>query len=462
MRYDLIVIGSGPGGQKAAIQAASLGKRVAVVEKRTAVGGVCSNTGTIPSKSLREAALHLTGYLERAANGRSYRVKERISFEELQERTNRVIASEVQVIRSQLTRSGVTLVAGTARFSGAHTLEVTRLDRDIDRFEAENFVVAVGTRPDRPRSVPFQDGRVVDSDGLLRLGHLPRTLTVVGAGLIGIEYASIFSTLGVEVTVVDKRHGLLEFLDRELVDALQHHLRDRNMTLRFGEEVARVAIEGERVRATFASGKQLVSGALLHCGGRLGNTENLGLEAQGVVPDERGRLKVDAQFRTAAAHIYAVGDVIGFPSLASTSMEQGRLAACAAFGQPAGSSSALFPIGIYSIPELAMVGKTEEELTRAGVPHETGIARYRESARGQLVGDETGLVKLIFHRETRKLLGAHAIGTSATEIIHVGQAVMALGGTLDYFVDAVFNFPTLCECYKAAALDAMTKLGPAA
>lgn len=458
MRYDLIVIGSGPGGQKAAIAAAKLGKRVAVIEKRAVVGGVCSNTGTIPSKSLRAAALHLTGYLERSFYGASYRVKERLVFEDLLQRTHRVIASEIQVIRDQLTRNSVTLVQGIARFVGPHTIEVTRHDKDVDRYDADFFVIAVGTKPARPTHVPFEDGKVVDSDGILRLGRIPRTMTVVGAGIIGIEYASIFSALGVEVTIVEKRPSMLEFVDREIVDSLAYQLRERGVIFRFNEEVASIVVDGDRVRATLASGKHVVSGALLYSAGRQGATAELGLEEVGVAPDNRGRIAVNAQWRTIAPHVFAVGDVIGFPSLASTSMEQGRLAACAAFGKEATCLPDLFPVGIYSIPEISMVGKTEEELTASSTPYEVGLARYREISRGQLTGDDTGILKMLFHRESRALLGVHAIGTDATELIHVGQAVMALGGTLDYFVRTVFNYPTFAECYKVAALDALNKL----
>jgi NAD(P) transhydrogenase len=459
MRYDLLVIGSGPAGQKAAIQAAKLGKRVGLVERRTVVGGVCINTGTIPSKSLRLAVLHLSGFFERKFYGASYCVKEKITMEDLISRTRQVIENEIQVIRLQLSRNGVDLISGAARFSGPNTVEVTRPDGDVDRYEAGTFIIAVGTRPARPPSIPFQDGFVVDSDGILRLGRIPKTMAVVGAGVIGIEYASMFSALGVEVTVVEKRPSMLEFVDGEIVDDLQYQLRDHEVTFRFGEEVSGIAIEGGKVRVSLKSGKKILSEAVLHSTGRQGATDDLGLETIGLAPDDRGRLKVDAQFRTVVPHVFAVGDVIGFPSLASTSMEQGRLAACNAYGVPASAIPELFPYGIFSIPEISMVGRSEEELTRDAVPYEVGRARYREISRGQLVGDETGLLKLLFHSETRKLLGVHAIGTDATELIHVGQAVLSFGGSLDYFVRTVFNYPTLAECYKVAALDALNKLG---
>jgi len=457
-RFDLIVIGSGPAGQRAAVQAAKLGKRVAVVEMRQVVGGVCINTGTIPSKTLREAALYLTGYGLHGIYGVSYAVKEHIDMEDLRVRTSYVVRREIDVVRAQLLRNDVRLIHGIASFAGPR--ELTVIDpKDRFTIAADRIVIAVGTQPAPPPGDARYGETVVDSDGVLQLKRLPRTMTVVGAGVVGLEYASIMATLGIRVTVIDKRDRLLEFVDREIVEALSYQLRARGATFRLGEEVARIRCEDGKAVAALASGKVVVSDAILFSAGRIGATAALNLAAAGLEADARGRIAVDARFRTRVPHIYAVGDVIGFPSLASTSMEQGRLAAADAFGKETHPMPEIFPFGIYSVPEISMVGPTEEELTRAAVPYEVGISRYREISRGQILGDDTGLLKLIFHRETRKLLAAHAIGTGATEMIHIAHAVVSLNGTLDYFLESVFNFPTLAECYKVAALDCANKLG---
>jgi NAD(P) transhydrogenase len=456
--YDLIVIGSGPAGQRAAVQAAKLGKRVAVVEMRQAVGGVCINTGTIPSKTLREAALYLTGYGQRGFYGASYAVKERIGVEDLRTRTLQVIHREIDVVRGQMLRNGVDLIHGIASFSGPRELTVIE-PADRRALSAEHVVVAVGTVPAPPPGIDRGGDIVIDSDGILGIESLPRTLTVVGAGVVGLEYASILAILGIRVTVIDKRDRLLDFVDREIVESLSYQLRMAGVTIRLGEEVARIGCEGGKGTAELASGKKVVSDMILFSAGRIGATSGLNLAAAGLQADARGRIAVDAHFRTKVPHIYAVGDVIGFPSLASTSMEQGRLAAAHAFGRETEPMPDVFPYGIYSVPEISMVGPTEEELTRAAVPYEVGISRYREIARGQILGDDTGLLKLIFHRETRRLIAGHAIGTGATEMIHIAQAVVALNGTLDYFLKNVFNYPTLAECYKVAALDCANKLG---
>jgi NAD(P) transhydrogenase len=462
--FDLAVIGSGPAGQRAAIQAAKLGRRVLVVEKQTVVGGVCINTGTIPSKTLREAVLHLSGVRERGVYGAAYTVKQNITMADLHFRTHHVVRHEIDIVRHQLLRNRVELIPGTASFADPNTLAVARADgHGHERITAEKIVIAVGTVATRSPAIPFDGQRVMISDDVLGLAELPRTLAVIGAGVIGIEYATMFATLGVRVTLVDKRDRLLPFVDREITDNLAYHMQHNGITLRLGEEVR--AIEpidegrGARVRITLASGKQVVSDKALYSIGRTGATEELSLETAGVATDERGRLRVNERFQTSQPHIYAVGDVIGFPSLASTSMEQGRLAACHAFGAAADCTPGMFPFGIYTIPEISMVGRTEEELTAAGVPYEIGKAQYREIARGQIIGDETGLLKLTFHRETRALLGVHIIGAGASELVHIGQAVMALGGTIDYFVDTVFNYPTLAECYKTAAFDGVNRLG---
>jgi NAD(P) transhydrogenase len=456
-KFDLFVLGTGPAGQRAAVQAAKLGKSVGICEKREMVGGVCVNTGTIPSKTFREAVLYLSGIAQRAYYGTSYTVKESITMEDLLLRCNQVITREIDVIRAQMKRNGITLLGGAAVFTGPHTLSVSGASGTVE-VEAGNVVIAVGTKP-APPPIPVDGEAVIDSDGILTLKRLPKSLIVVGAGVIGVEYASMFAALGVEVTIVDKRPVLLDFMDHEIGEALSFFLRKLNCTLRLGEEVAQAAVERPgRVGVTLRSGKKIAADLLLYSVGRVGATGPLNLAAAGIEADDRGRLRVNESYQTAQPHIYAVGDVIGFPALASTSAEQGRLAACHAFGVPCESLPHLYPIGIYSVPEISMVGKTEEELTRECVPYETGIARYREIARGAIVGDDTGLLKILVHRETRLILGVHILGTAATELVHIGQSFLALGGTLDVLVDTVFNYPTFAECYKVAALDAYNKL----
>jgi NAD(P) transhydrogenase len=456
--YDLIVIGSGPGGQKAAIQAAKVGASVAMVERRETIGGVCANTGTIPSKTFREAAIYLTGLSERGLYGQSYRVKDEVKMEDLVWRTQQVMARDVDVIRSQLARNHVRLLAGHARFSDPTHIEVTDARGARHEVEAARTVIASGTTPARPPGVEFDEQTILDSDGILNLAAIPSTLVVVGAGVIGIEYASIFAALGTRVTVVEQRAQLLEFCDDQMVEALKYQLRDLGVTFRLGERVTSVERHNGETLTTLESGKRIVADAVMYSAGRQGATGDLGLENAGIEADERGRIAVDEHYRTAVEHIYAVGDVIGFPSLASSSFEQGRLAAAHAFGVDANPMHDLLPIGIYTIPEISFAGRTEEELTAENVPYEIGIARYRELARGQILGDDGGLLKLLVSADDRKLLGVHAFGTSATELVHIGQAVMGLGGTVDYLIDQVFNYPTLAESYKVAALDATNKL----
>jgi NAD(P) transhydrogenase len=455
--YDLLVIGSGPGGQKAAIAAAKLDRRVALVERPDMLGGVCLNTGTIPSKTLRQAILYLTGVDQREIYGQSYRVKDEITIADLTARTSHVVSRENDVVRSQLARNRVTIIGGTARFIGPHEVEVDD-GRRVRKVSAENIVIATGTTPARPASVDFDDKTIIDSDGIIHLEQVPRSMVVVGAGVIGIEYASMFAALGTKVTVVERRDRMLDFCDLEVVEALKYHLRDLAVTFRFGETVASVEARPDGAITVLRSGKKIPADTVLYSAGRQGMTAELGLGNAGLVADDRGRIKVDEFYRTDVSHIYAVGDVIGFPALAATSMEQGRLAAHHAFGEPISLSDTPQPIGIYSIPEISFVGRTEDELTEACVPFEVGVSRYRELARGQIVGDSYGVLKLLVSPEDRKLLGVHVFGTGATEIIHIGQAVMGCGGTVDYLVDAVFNYPTLAESYKVAALDATNKM----
>jgi NAD(P) transhydrogenase len=452
--YELLVIGSGPAGQRAAVQAAKLGRRVAVVERRE-LGGVSVNWGTIPSKTLREAIVYLTGMSQRSTYGQSYRVKEEITVEDLRLRTRQVIEREVDVVRSQLMRNHVQIVPGTARFVDPHTLAVE--GGGERKLSAERIVIASGTRPARPPAVEFDDKTILDSDDLLLLDRVPASIVVVGAGVIGIEYASMFAALGAKVTVVEKRPRLLELCDAQIVEGLQYHLRDLGVIFRLGEEVTAVDRHGEAVVAHLASGKRVASDTVLYAAGRQGQTEDLELENAGLQADERGRIAVDAEYRTAVEHIYAAGDVIGGAALAATSMEQGRVAAAHAFGEPA-SMSDLVPIGIYTIPEISFVGRNEEELTAAAIPYEVGISRYRELARGQILGDTYGMLKLLVSPEDHRILGVHVVGTNATEVVHIGEMVMGLGGTIDFLVDAVFNYPTLAEAYKVAALDARNRL----
>jgi len=458
--FDLVSIGSGPAGQRAAVQAAKLGKRAAVIEKRRCVGGVCLDTGTIPSKTLREAVIGYSSLAGRGERGGGGRGESRPSALQLLAGVERVVSREVEVIEAQLRRNDVSVLAGEAVFDDPHTLLV-RGEQGTRRVTAASIVIAVGTEPAAPPGVQ-PDGRVIlTTDDVVRLPQLPRTLAVVGAGVIGIEYASIFAAVGVPVTLVERRERILDFLDQEIVDELIHQMRSRNVTFRFGETVASLALDPDRpARAVLnlESGKRIVADMVLFSAGRVAATAPLNLAAAGIAVDDRGRLTVDACFRTAVPHIFAAGDVIGYPSLAATSSEQGRLAACAALGVEAGPLAAHFPVGIYAIPEISMVGAPEHELTAQRVPYETGVARYREIARGQILGDDSGMFKMLFHREDRRLLGIHCIGTGATELVHVGQAVLGLGGGLDYFLKTVFNYPTLAECYKVAALDAANKL----
>ncbi len=457
--YDLVVIGSGPAGQKAALSAAKQGARTALIERRQLVGGVCVHTGTIPSKTLREAVLYFTGHRLHSVYGSSYRAKERITAQDLTFRVQHVIGNEIDVISNQMTRNGIDMYFGAARFSSPHVIDVETTPESVVQLQAAHCIVAVGTAPSRPADVPYTPGRIIDSDEVIHLQQIPRTMVVVGGGVIGCEYASIYTTLGTEVTLVERRERLLDFADREIVDALVYHLRDHNMTLRLGEAVSKVFIDKQdRVVTELESGKRIISETLLYAVGRQGATAALNLEAAGLEADERGRLKVNKHYQTKAKHIYATGDVIGFPSLASTSMEQGRLAACHALGVACDTYSQLYPYGIYTIPEISMVGESEEALTQRKAPYEFGIARYDELAKGQLIGDRHGRLKLLFDRKTLRLLGAHAIGERATEIIHIGQAVMAFGGKIDYFVNTVFNYPTLAEAYKVAAFDGLNKL----
>ncbi len=458
---ELLVIGSGPAGQKAAIAAAKLGRKAAIVERARDVGGVCVHTGTIPSKTLREAIIYLTGINQRSLYGQSYRLKEEVTIDDLMARAQQVVGAEVDVVRDQLRRNHVRLLRGTARFIDSYTVAV--LGRDSEEGEetqvqADNIVIAVGTEPLHPASVAFDGRTVLDSDSILEISRIPGSLVVVGAGVIGIEYASMFAALGTKVTVVERKRRLLDFCDSQIVEALQYHLRDLGVSFRFGEDVTAVeSLEGGAV-THLKSGKRVASDAVMYSAGRVGATARLDLEAAGLSAGDRGGIEVDDRFCTSVDHIYAAGDVIGFPNLAATSAEQGRLAAIHALGAQARDMSELLPVGIYTIPEISFVGRNEEELTDAGVPYEVGVSRYRELARGQILGDAYGILKLLASPEDGRLLGVHVFGTGATELVHVGQVLMAAGGRIEDLVAAVFNYPTLAESYKVAALDAMNKI----
>jgi NAD(P) transhydrogenase len=457
--YDLVVIGSGPAGQKGAICATKLRKKVAIVDRKRTMGGVCVHTGTIPSKTLREAVLYLSGFRQRSFYGRGYVLKDRIAMSDLIFRAQAVMAREVEVIKAQLRRNYVTTLEGEARFLDPHTIEIKSED-GVQQVRGENILIACGTRPAHSDDIPIDGKRIFDSDQLHCLEEVPRELVIVGAGIIGLEYASMFAALGVKVTLLDQRPTLLDFVDREMIESLCFQLRQLGTVFRLGEKVVSVGFDAERDRvfAKLESGKNVHGQALLYAIGRQANSDMLNVGAAGVKPDERGKILVNDNFQTSVPHIYAAGDVIGFPALASTSMEQGRLASCHMFGKPSKMLANLIPYGIYSIPEISMVGQTEEDLTRAKTPYEIGLARYSELAKGQMLGDEQGLLKLLFDPTSLKLLGVHVIGDRAAEIVHIGQAVMTMGATIEYFRDTVFNYPTLAEAYKVAALDGLNKI----
>ena len=459
-QYDFVVIGSGPAGRRAAIQAAKLEKKVLVIEKGTRVGGVSVHTGTIPSKTLRETALNLTGWRERGFYGRSYRVKQEINADDLRRRLLITLDHEVEVLEHQFSRNRVQQMRGTARFIDAHTIEVTKEDGEVLQVQAKSVLLAVGTRPFKPSHIPFDGWSIIDSDEILEIKELPRSMIVIGAGVIGIEYATIFSALDTVVTVVEPRDTMLDFIDKEIVEDFTYQLRDRNMKLIFGQTVEGVEKVDGKCRVTLKNGRVLTSEMVLFAAGRVGAVDSLNLEAAGLEADNRGRLKVDPEtFQTAVPTIYAAGDVVGFPSLASTSMEQGRIAARHAVGAPAHEPPQFFPYGIYAVPEISTCGLTEEEVIQRAIPYETGIAHFRETSRGHIMGLDSGMLKMIFSLKTRRLLGVHIVGEGATELVHIGQAVLNLKGTVEYFVENTFNYPTLAEAYKIAGLDAWNRMG---
>lgn len=457
--YDLVVIGSGPAGQKGAICAAKLRKKVAIIDRKRTIGGVCVHTGTIPSKTLREAVLYLSGFRQRSFYGRGYVLKDRIAMSDLIFRAQAVMTREIEVIKAQLRRNYVTTLEGEARFIDPHTIEIRSEDGSL-LVRGHHVLLACGTRPAHSDDIPIDGKRIFDSDQVHDLEEVPRDLVVVGAGIIGLEYASMFATLGVKVTLLDQRPVLLDFVDREIIESLCFQLRQLGTVFRLGEKVVSVGFDGERDRvfAKLESGKNVHGQGLLYTIGRQANSDQMNIEVAGLKPDVRGKISVNENFQTMVPHIYAAGDVIGFPALASTSMEQGRLASCHMFGKPGKMPPNLIPYGIYTIPEISMVGQTEEQLTKEKIAYETGLARYAELAKGQMLGDEQGLLKLLFDPNSLKLFGVHIIGDRAAEIVHIGQAVLTMGGTIEYFRDTVFNYPTLAEAYKVAALDGLNKL----
>jgi len=458
--YDLVVIGSGPAGRRAAVQAAKLGKSVLVIENMLRVGGVSVHTGTIPSKTLRETVLNLSGWRERGFYGAAYRVKKDIEGKDLGARLSKTLDYEIDVLEHQFARNGVQTLGGMARFLDPHRIAVTQPDGNEQIVEGRRIVIAVGTMPHRPDHIPFDGEKVVDSDDIINQTRVPKSLVVVGAGVIGIEYATIYSALDVPVTVIEPREGFLEFIDREILAEFVHELRNRGVSVRLGVKLDRVdkSKNGEPI-AVLSDGRQVKTDMVLYAAGRMGATEALDLEKCGLEADARGRLKADpTTCQTNVKHIYAAGDVIGFPSLASTSMEQGRIAACHAFDAPMPPAPEFFPYGIYAVPEMSTVGLTEEEVRERGIPYECGIARFRETSRGHIMGLQSGMMKMIFSLKTRRLLGVHILGEGATELVHIGQAVLNLKGTLDYFVENTFNYPTLAEAYKIAALDAFNRM----
>jgi NAD(P) transhydrogenase len=460
-QYDLVVVGSGPAGRRGAIQAAKLGKRVLVIEQGKRVGGVSVHTGTIPSKTLRETALNLSGWRERGFYGRAYRVKAEISADDLRRRLLITLDHEVEVLEHQFARNRVHHVRGKASFVDKSVLRIVKDDGEVFDVSGTSILLAVGTKPYRPEHIPFDGKAILDSDELLDMEELPRSMVVIGAGVIGLEYATIFSALDTQVTVIDPKATMLDFIDREIVEDFAYQLRDRNMKLHLGQAAEKVEkLPNGKVEVRLDNGRHVTTDMVLFAAGRMGATDALNLTAAGLEADSRGRLKVNPEtFATSVQHIFAAGDVVGFPSLASTSMEQGRIAARVAIGAIAKEPPKYFPYGIYAVPEISTCGLTEEEVKERKIPYECGVARFRETSRGHIMGLDTGLLKMIFSLKTLRLLGVHIVGEGATELIHIGQAVLNLKGTVEYFVENTFNYPTLAEAYKIAGLDAWNRMG---
>ena len=458
-RYDLIVLGGGPAGEKGAVQAAYFGRRVALVERSGHIGGAGINTGTIPSKTLRETALYFSGLRQRGLYGVDYTLKTDLTVRDFMSREREVVAALREKAALNIAQHGVTLVPGVASFEDARTVRVRREAHPDRLLTAGVVLIATGSRPFRPREVPLDDRLIMDSDTILGMDRLPRSLAVVGAGVIGCEYASIFAALGIDVTLLGGRDRLLPFLDFEIGDRLRRQMERIGVRMRLGTNVERYEPDRDRVPLRLSTGEAVEADRVLVAAGRLGNTDDLELARIGLTPDSRGILKVDEHYQTAVPHVYAAGDVIGFPALAAVSMEQARVAMCHAFDLRYKTRvSPLLPIAVYTIPEVAMAGESEETCRQRGIPCCVGRAFYADNARGQIIGDLAGEIKLLFSPNDQTLLGVHVIGEIASELIHIGQACLQLGGTLDFFIQAVFNYPTLGEAYKYAAYDGLGNL----
>ena len=457
--YDLIIIGSGPAGRAAAIQAGKLKRKVLVVDRKDRLGGVSVHTGTIPSKTLRETVLNLSGYRERSFYGRSYRVKDNIDAGDLKARLHMTLDHEVDVLEHQFNRNHVDTLLGMAKFVGPNEIEVATEAGDTSRITGDKFLIATGTKTYRPDYVPFNGRTVVDSDEFLEMSEIPRSLVVVGAGVIGVEYATMFSALDVTVTLIEPRDSFLDFIDSALISDFTHQIKENGVDLRLGSAITQIEDAGTHVEVSLENGRHVRADMLLFAAGRMGATDRLGLEVVGLETDHRGRLEVDRKsYHTKVPHIYAAGDVIGHPSLASTSLQQGRVAGCHALDTPTLGESPWFPYGIYSVPEISTCGMSEEEMQEREIPYEIGVARFRETSRGQIMGLEHGMLKMLVSLKTRRVLGVQIVGEGATELIHIAQAVLNLKGTVDYFVKNTFNYPTLAEAYKIAGLDAFNRM----
>jgi len=457
-QFDLVVMGSGPAGEKAAAQAAYFGKRVAVVECGSDLGGACINTGTLPSKILRESALYFSGLKQRGLYGIDYSLREGLTVQSFTHRKDVLVGMERDKIRENLAAHGIELIRGTASFVDAHTAAVTSAG-GVEQLRGEAILIATGSRPHRAPEIPFDDEVIFDSDSILKMGRIPRSLAVVGGGVIGCEYASIFTALGVEVSLVDGRDRVLPFLDAELSTALRERLEGLGVKFHLGERMGPIERTKQGVRIAMPSGAAIEAESALFAAGRRGAVDELHLDRAGLAVNKRGYIEVNASYQTAVPSIYAAGDVIGFPALASTSMEQGRVAVCHAFGfHYKQRLASMLPMGVYTIPEISAVGETEESCQEKGAEYEVGRARYANNARGLIAGDPAGLLKLIFRRGDHQLLGVHIIGENATELIHLGMMVLESGGAIDLFINFVFNYPTISEMYKYAAYDGLGNL----
>lgn len=457
--FDLVVIGSGPAGRAAAIQAAKLQRRVLVVDRNDRLGGVSVHTGTIPSKTLRETVLNLSGWRERSFYGRSYRARDEITASDLKERLHKTLDHEVDILEHQFARNHVETMMGAAQFVGPNEMKINLSGDEVCNITADRFLIATGTLTYKPDYVPFNKTTIFDCDDFLELGNIPRSLIVVGAGVVGVEYATMCSALDVRVTLIEPRPTFLDFIDKTLIAEFTHQIRVNGVDLRLGSAIEKIEDKGSFVEVSMDNGRHVRAEMLLFAAGRIGATRSLNLDAVGLETDNRGRLEVNRKtYQTTVPHIYAAGDVIGHPSLASTSMQQGRVAACHAMETPTLPESPWFPYGIYSVPEMSTVGMSEEEVQELNIPYEVGVARFSETSRGHIMGLDRGMLKMLVSLKTRRLLGVQIVGEGATELIHIAQAVLNLKGTVDYFVENTFNYPTLAEAYKTAGLDAFNRM----